>query len=385
MYWHVFPTYGEAKDAIWRDPGMLFNIIPKELIAKVNESEMVVYFKNGSLYQLKGSDDPDALRGPNPFGLVFDEYDTQKQEGWPTVEPVIRANGGWAWFIGTPRGRNKLYELYHRGQEGHHEWKSWLLKASQSGIIAQDQLEEAKKSMSQAMYNQEFECEFLEGEASVFRNVRAVMTAVPHKPLPGHYYVMGVDLAKVQDYTVITVYDRATNAQVYQDRFKTIEWPFQKKRIATIAKHYNSALTIIDATGVGDPIADDLSRVGVAVEAFKFTEISKKEIVEKLSIWIEQKKIKMLPIEETGFEFDNYSYEMGPTGKIRYGAREGFHDDIVMSHALAVHALTPLYKETIEKPKTRIEHAYEYAKKSYEENNTEGGAFVRDFDEWASF
>ena len=77
VYWHIFPTYGEAKDSVWRDPGMLFNIIPNELVSEINQTDLVVKFKNGSLYQLKGSDDPDALRGPNPFGVVFDEFDTR--------------------------------------------------------------------------------------------------------------------------------------------------------------------------------------------------------------------------------------------------------------------------------------------------------------------
>ena len=94
---------------------------------------------------------------------------------------------------------------------------------------------------------------------------------------------MGVDLAKVQDFTVIAVYDMATNSQVFQDRFQTLEWPFQKQRIKAISLHYNRALVMLDATGIGDPIADDLMRAGIPVEPYKFTNESKKEIVEKLS------------------------------------------------------------------------------------------------------
>src|SRR3989304_1603471 len=63
VYWHIFPTYSEAKDAVWRDPKMLFRIMPERIVSKTNESELVVYFKNGSILQLKGADDPDALRG----------------------------------------------------------------------------------------------------------------------------------------------------------------------------------------------------------------------------------------------------------------------------------------------------------------------------------
>jgi len=344
VYWVVFPTYAEAKDAVWKDPNMLFRVIPKELVARQNEVELTLYLHGGSVICLKGADHPDTLRGSGPYGVVLDEFATMKYEAWGIIEPVLRANGGWAWFIGTPKGKNHLYDLYNKGQGNNSEWKSWLLKASTSGIVSPEQLQEARLSMRQDLYNQEWECEFLEGAAQVFRGVRGVMDAKPQKPLEGHLYVMGVDLAKVKDYTALAVYDRSTNCQVYQDRFQTIEWPFQKAKIKEIAQHFNHALIMLDATGLGDPIADDLIRAGVAVEPVKITEQTKKDLIEKLSIWIEQKKFKMLNLEESRFEFDNFSYEVGPTGKIRYGAPEGYHDDIVIAHALAVWSLQPLIK-----------------------------------------
>lgn len=324
-----------------------------------------------------GADNPDRLRGAGPLGIVFDEYDSMKEDVWPVVQPIVRANGGWAWFCGTPKGKLKLFELYQRGQIENKEWKSWRLKASESGIIAKDQLENAKATMSQALYNQEFETEFLESEGSVFRNVRQSATADPQKPMTDHLYVMGVDLAKVQDFTVITVYDRTTNAQVYQDRFQTLAWPFQKARIIETAKHYNNALVTIDATGLGDPIADDLTRSGIAVEAFKITSESKKDIIEKLSIWIEQGKMRMLPIQETLYEFDNFSYEIGPSGKVRYGARQGFHDDIVISHALSIWGLQPLYIEKRIPQLNQIQQLYKEKAKSYGKSEED---YANDYD-----
>ena len=84
-YWHIFPTYSEAKDAVWRDPSMLFRIIPPEIIKKKNEQELVVYFYNGSYLQLKGADEPDTLRGAGPVGIVFDEFAKVKEEAWYIV------------------------------------------------------------------------------------------------------------------------------------------------------------------------------------------------------------------------------------------------------------------------------------------------------------
>jgi hypothetical protein len=348
---------------------MLFGNIPEQLIEKTNESELVVTFKNGSIYQLIGADNADRLRGAGPFGLVLDEYDSMKDDVWPIVEPIVRANGGWAWFIGTPKGKLKLFEMYQRGQVPDPEWKSWLLRADQSGIIDKEQLERSRMTMSQALFNQEWLCEFQETEGSVFRNVRSAATAIPMLPLPGHLYSMGVDLAKVQDFTVIAIYDRSTNQQVYQDRFQILEWPFQKKRIIEIAKHFNNALVTLDATGIGDPIADDLIRAGLSVEPFKISNESKKELIEKLSIWIEQGKCRFINMSETLYEFDNFSYDISRNGKIMYNAREGFHDDIVIAHALAVwnlHELRP------DRPKvlTPIQSEYQRAIKGYYESES---------------
>ena len=380
IYWHVFPTRAEAKNAIWRDPMMLFDVIPQALIEKTNETELVVYLKCGSVIQLMGSDDPDSLRGPNPLGVILDEYDTQKGDGWMVIEPILRANDGWAWFIGTPRGRAKLYDFYVRGQSGHPEWGSTLLRADESGIIATDQLHQMRLSMTEQMYRQEMLCEFLEAQGSVFRGVKDVMISEPQDPTKpenqNKLYVMGVDLAKVQDYTTIRVYDRETNSLVYSDRFQTLEWPFQKRRIAATATRFNKALTVIDATGLGDPIADDLIRAGVSILPFKLTEQTKKDIIEKLSIWIEQKKIKLLPSQEALLEYENFSYEIGSTGKVRYGARPGYHDDIVIGDALAVWHLAPQIIPEFTQEPNRLQIHFARMKMKYErgqENENEDG------------
>lgn len=363
VYWYVFPTFAEGKDTVFRDPSMIPNTIPDEIVKVRHDSVGVIYMKNGSVIQLKGADDPNTLRGPNPCGIVLDEFATMKLEAWQVVEPVLRANNGWCWFIGTPKGQNHLYNFYQRGQSGHPEWQSWVLKASESGIIAPDQLKEAKiTAVNEAFYNQEFECAFLEGEGRIFRSVREVCTAEPQRPQDNHNYVMGVDLAKHVDWTVITVYDREGNKQVYQDRFQRLDWPFQKVKIKAVSDLYNRALVMLDATGIGDPIYDDLSMAGVPVEPVKITEPLKAHLVQKLSTFIEQKRIRMINMQETLFEFDNFSYTIGPTGKFRYGAPEGMHDDIVLSHALAIHGLYPQSFKVPEPPKTRIQLAYEHAK-----------------------
>lgn len=359
VYWHVFPTYAEAKEAVWKDPNMLFRIIPRELVDRTNEQELTIYLKCGSIISLKGADNPDRLRGAGPYGVILDEFAEMKPEVWFTIiQPILRQNGGWCWFVGTPRGKNHLHDVYQKGLQESEEWKSWLLKASTSKVLTDDQLQLAREDMPQALYNQEFECDFLEGEGKVFRGVRAVMTATPIKPIDGRMYVIGADLGKMIDYTVLTVYDRQSLSQVYQDRFKDLEWPFQKKKIRALSKHFNGALVMLDATGLGSPIADYLIRARVPVEPINITAPLKKEIIEKLSIWIEQQTIKMIRTEESLIEFDNFGYDIGKTGRITYGAPEGYHDDIVISHALAIWGLDPVVKPARERAPSLVRKKY---------------------------
>ena len=340
-YWIIFPFLDEGRDSIWNN--MLFKIIPEEWIEKKNENFMSVKFTNGSYLRLKGADHPDSLRGPNVVGVVFDEFAKQKVEAWKIISPMITATKGWVWFVSTPIGKNHHYDYYLRGRSSDNpQWKSWYLKASESKLLPQEELEREYGDLGPEMYSQEYECAWLEGAGQVFRGVEHVLTSTPSGPLSNHLYVIGCDIAKLQDWTVITVFDRQNNKQVFQDRFQRIDWPLQRQRIAEISKLYNGAIVTIDATGIGDPLVDELNRMGVPVNPIKITEPLKREMIDKLQRWIQNKWFSLLYIKATVEELGDYAYKKGPTGKYQYSAPSGRHDDIVMALALAVIELNPV-------------------------------------------
>jgi hypothetical protein len=193
------------------------------------------------------------------------------------------------------------------------------------------------------------------------------MTAKPQDPITGHLYVMGVDLAKVQDYTVISIYDRAHNNQVYQDRFNELDWVFVKEKIKSIGKLYNNALICLDSTGLGSPIYDDLTRSGCPVEPYQFTSESKKNLIEKLVLFTEQNHITMLFNDITREEMSQFTYSISSNGRIRYEAPQGLHDDVVISNALAVYLLQPTIKIIIEPELSPIARDYAEKKKAFEQ------------------
>ena len=316
---------------------MLAKYVPPFIWDKRNNSELYCTFPNGSILYVMGADKPDSLRGPNPFGVVLDEYGDIKKDVWSgIIQPIMTANeSAWTWFTGTPKGKNDFWTKYQYARQNKGAWEAWHLKASESGIISKTALEEARQTTTQAFYSQEYECEFVESASSFFRRTRENVYDAKQETT-AHQYQLGVDLAKYQDWTVITPFDLNTFKVLPQDRFNQVDWNLQKARIQVAWHRYNRGQCVVDATGVGDPIVEDLTNQGVQVYPYKFTEQTKRELLTHLALLLEQDKIKIPDDPDLLAELDAIQWELTDSGKTRIATVEGMHDDRVMSLALAV-------------------------------------------------
>ncbi len=168
-YYYVFPTFTQAKRVIWDgidgDGNRFLDHFPAQLIdGKPNDTEMKLRFKNGSLFQLVGSDNVDAIMGTNPIGVVFSEYSLQDPTAWGFIRPILAENGGWAIFIGTPRGENHFYEIYELAKNSP-DWFCQMIKANETNVISPEILENERAEIvrlygNDALYQQEYECNF---------------------------------------------------------------------------------------------------------------------------------------------------------------------------------------------------------------------------------
>lgn len=166
--YYIFPTYQQAKKVIWNgitNDGMQFlDFIPPELIASKNSQEMVITFKNGSRLALVGSDNYNSLMGTNPSGIIFSEYALQDERAYPFLRPILTANGGWALFISTPRGKNHLYTLYEIAQNSD-EWFCYKMGVDETQHIPLREIEKERVEgiMSEDLIQQEYYCSFSMG------------------------------------------------------------------------------------------------------------------------------------------------------------------------------------------------------------------------------
>lgn len=283
----------------------------------------------------------------NEAGIILrDEYLWQN-----AIRPMLWDYKCHTLVVGTPKGKGVFHQLYERGlDKDQPEYASMKFTTFDNPYLPRESIMEDIKSMPQRVVDQEIYAEFLDDTGVVFRGVREVATLDPQNAPDvnySHMYVMGVDVAKLVDYTVIAVYDRTDNKQVFQMRFNSLEWPAIQSRIQHVSRKWNNALVILDSTGVGEPVHDQLARMNVPVEPIHLTNELKKQIIEKLSNWIELKLFRMLKDDETINELNSFTYDISDkTGRIFYGAPVGFHDDIVIAHALAVWGLQPVTKIT---------------------------------------
>jgi len=300
------------------------------------------------------ADNPDNIRGYGFQGLVIDEAASVPKKVWQYVlRPTISQTLGWAVFVSTPKGRNWFYDLHTRGLDPfENDYASFVFPSKASPYFPESEWEDAKRTLPEDVFRQEYMAEFLEDSAGVFRNVDACLVGDADIPHPGKVrdVVIGCDVAKHTDFTVLIAMDAETGRCFAIDRFNQLDWPIQRERILEFVSRYRGRL-ILDATGLGDPIYDDLKRVYADVEPFKLTAGSKVELIQRLIVAVEQRRITWPGTRGSatvpggaGGEWDTltnemkrFEYVISGAGRISYGAPSGYHDDSVIALALANH------------------------------------------------
>lgn len=157
-YGYIGPYLKQAKKIAWE---YLKDYTTGIVAKKPNESELTVVLKhNGAEITIYGADNPDAFRGQYFDGVILDEYGDMSPSVWGKVLlPTLADRRGWAVFIGTPKGKNHFYKIFQRALITPN-WYSFILRASESGILPQEELDLQRQEQTEDEYQQEYECSF---------------------------------------------------------------------------------------------------------------------------------------------------------------------------------------------------------------------------------
>jgi hypothetical protein len=319
---YITPTYQLAKT--------FFAKLAKILPFENNKSDLIINFPNGGSIRFFTGERLDNLRGRKFNFVVVDEasFIPDLESGWlNSIRPTLTDYKGRALFLSTPKGKNYFYSLYLKGLSGETDWHSFKYTTYDNPYIDKHEIDDAKIQLPEKVFEQEYMANAMENASNPFgtEHINKCIKDISNKPVK--YY--GIDLAKSVDWSVIIGLDE-DGCVCYFNRFQK-DWKQTKETILTLDR---TIPILIDSTGVGDAITEDLQNYFSNMEGFKYTSTSKQQLMELLSSSIHKGEV-CFPDGIIKEELEIFEYQFTSTG-VRYNAPQGFHDDCVNALALAV-------------------------------------------------
>ncbi len=331
----IAPTYKNSRP-LWRFAERMTAPVAQAL--RINRAErQIVFPATDGLLAIYSADSPDSIRGEAFDLVILDEAARISQETWQdAIQPTLADRAGRAMLISTPKGRNWFWQEFLRAQADGKERTAFTAPTSANpNPNIRVAFERARELVPERTYRQEWLAEFVEDGGGVLRRVRECATAQEQiHPAEGHTYVFGVDWARDNDYTVISVGDCALHQQVALDRFSGIGYELQLGRLRALYDRFKPLSIVAEYNSMGGPLVERLQGEGLPVQGFLTTNASKAQIIEGLALAFEKGEITILPDETQIAELQAYEQERLPSSLIRYGAPEGMHDDTVIALAL---------------------------------------------------
>jgi phage FluMu gp28-like protein len=340
MIWWIANTYKNVS----RGYREVVNQIPPSWLAKpapaYTSTTKILQLKNGTMIEFYSGGSPDSLAGEGVDFVVVDEAALIPDNVWQQlIRPTLMDTGGEAFIISTPRGHNWFWQMWKLGQEGKPGYDSWRFAQTDNPYIPQAETAAAKDELPTIIFQQEIMAEFLASGASIFglgleRDGAVIDEIVEPR---GNVFV-GIDLAKKQDFTVITADRESDGLPCYFERFQDIDWPTQQRRIAYAIEELESTpgvdgvTALIDSTGLGDVVHDNLIDAGVDVTPIDFNGGRKEQMARLLAADMEHGRARIL--SDMREEFESYEFTLTKSGRYQFEAVSG-HDDMVAAKMLA--------------------------------------------------
>lgn len=219
---------------------------------------------------------------------------------------------------------------------GPQSYASFTFPTSANPLISPQELEAIRREVPERIWHVEYQAQFAEDLGQVFRGIQAAATAPWNvTPDPDGRYVIGIDWARMIDYTAMIVMDARTKAVVAIDRFNHVTWQLQRGRLKALCDRWNPRVIYAEENNFGSPNIEALQHEGMPVRGFNTSGASKPKLIDSLSLAIERREIALQPHEALLSELAAYGYELLPGGGYRYSSPSGLHDDLVIALALA--------------------------------------------------
>jgi hypothetical protein len=309
----------------------ILQLLPPEVIKSKNSSELSIELITGGSIRFFSGEALERFRGFSFHFIIIDEaaFIGNLSEAWQTIiEPTLLDYNGSSMWISTPNGREYFYSKYQDGQNGADGIKSFHFTSYDNPFLPVDFLDKKKKELPDWKFNQEYLAIAGESQTNAF-GIDNIKACTSDTLSTEQTVVYGIDLAYTNgDWTAITGFDR-NGHQTYEDHFQ-LPYPVIVEKIKNLPPNVNK---IIDATGAGLPIYQQLSTLVQNLQPFVFTSSSKQQLMMEYITAVQQHKIKVSP--KVANEMYTFQYTTKPNGTHTFNAMVGYHDDLICSSAMA--------------------------------------------------
>ena len=316
----------------------------------VRATRTLIHFENGSrIIALPCSEN--LLRGYTANMVICDEASWIPEEVITQVLfPMLTTTQGYAIFLSTPWDKNHFFYRAFVNPD----YKVHKVKSEQCPLVTKEFLEEMKANMTYEAYLMEYEAEFVEALNSYFpqdlirkcvelaQKVETELYGSLEAPFRSGDHYAGVDLGKLQDYSVITVLKRENDILklIYLYQFP-LETPYSQVigHLVRANQKIRFRKVLVDQTGVGEPVLEEIRNQGLSnVEGLKFTIQTKEELLSNLKIAMEQNRLAIPYHRQLCQQINEQQYAYSKSGHLQFSHPANSHDDMLWALALSVYA-----------------------------------------------
>lgn len=306
----------------------------------VNTTDLKFKFSNGSTIQFFSFEKPENLRGLSASRMFIDEAAMLSDDAFNAIIKPICSLAKSVICLSTPRGKvGWFYKYFTLDKKLKNRYKSFHFPSSSNPMIPKDELEDARDNLPNHIWLQEYEAEFIESAANLFKNIKECINN-DFIYNDSDRVVAGVDIGRQDDSTVITVLRLSDNQIIYQDAWNKLDYNVIVQKVADVINHYKPIDTIVETNSIGDFFFDALKeKTKHKLTSFYTLNSNKNYIIENLILAFEKENIRILDNGDMVFELDNFTCTWNASSRtLKYAGRSGVHDDRVMSLAFAFEA-----------------------------------------------
>ncbi|MEM4704065.1 MAG: phage terminase large subunit [Candidatus Bathyarchaeia archaeon] len=266
------------------------------------------------------------------------------------IFPMLSTTSGTAILLSTPWGKNHFfYKAFTNPQ-----YRTYTIKSEQNPLITKEFLEEMRQTMTAEAYKREYEAQFTEDPNTYFpqdlirkavelaqKSSIELLTTLEQNPPPADYYA-GLDFGKHQSHSALAIVkaDNETVSLTYLYEFP-LQTPYTQVigHLANANKTFNLKNILVDQTGIGEPILEEIQNQGIVkAQGTKFTIQTKTDMLTHLKLLMEQNRLAIPYHRKLCQQLNEQQAVHTKTGQLQFTHPPSTHDDLLWALALAVTA-----------------------------------------------